>query len=80
MSELTEVPQVKEMTISWGDDCSNCGHSEAVIYSTATKESGYEFMDGDKVKCTNCGHNGEMFAEGEMSDIAWAISEGDLNA
>ena len=58
-----------EMKIDWGSDCFNCGHREAIIYSTSSLVG--TFHDGDKVKCCNCGHEGEMDARGEDSDIYW---------
>lgn len=64
-------PEVKELTITWGAHCNKCGHSVAVIYSTVVQNDEYEFMDGDKVMCCQCGHEGEMYASGEDSDITW---------
>ncbi|TCB74026.1 hypothetical protein E0H91_10725 [Acinetobacter sp. ANC 4177] len=60
-----------ELSIDWGMECPICNHNEATCYSTATQESGYEFMDGDAVVCLKCGNKGEMDANGENSDIAW---------
>lgn len=62
---------VKHIIIHWGMECPICNHNEATCYSTATQESGYEFMDGDAVVCLKCGNKGEMDADGENSDIAW---------
>lgn len=58
-----------EMKMDWGSNCFNCGHAEAIIYSTSSIVG--TFNDGDKVKCCNCGHDGEMDARGEDSDIYW---------
>ena len=62
---------ITELSIDWGMECPICNHNEATCYSTATQESGYEFMDGDAVVCLKCGNKGEMDADGENSDIAW---------
>lgn len=62
---------VKHIIIHWGMECPICNHNEATCYSTATQESGYEFMDGNAVVCLKCGNKGEMDADGENSDIAW---------
>ena len=62
---------ITELSIDWGMECPICNHNEATCYSTATQESGYEFMYGDAVVCLKCGNKGEMDADGENSDIAW---------
>ena len=60
------------LKVEWASDCFECGHHEAIIYSTASEAStkGW-FHDGDAVKCCKCGHTGEMDARGEDSDICW---------
>lgn len=58
-----------EIKINWGADCFNCGHDKAIIYTTHSATG--NFYDGDKVKCCNCGHEGEIDARGEDSDIVW---------
>lgn len=65
-----------ELKIEWASDCFKCGHHEAIIYSTAAEAStkGW-FHDGDKAKCCKCGHEGEMDAYGEDSDICWNEDE-----
>lgn len=68
-------PNLTELKINWGMKCPECNHNEATCYSTATQESGYEFMDGDAVVCLMCGNKGEMNANGEDSDICWNEDE-----
>ncbi|TCB48446.1 hypothetical protein E0H83_01385 [Acinetobacter terrestris] len=65
-----------ELKVEWACDCFECGHHEAIIYSTASEAStkGW-FHDGDAVKCCKCGHTGEMDARGEDSDICWNENE-----
>ena len=63
--------KVTEMKINWGMECPRCNHNEAIIHSTAEKDSGYEFMNGDAVNCLKCGNTGEMDANSEDSDIVW---------
>lgn len=65
-----------ELKVEWASDCFECGHHEAIIYSTASEAStkGW-FHDGDAVKCCKCGHAGEMDARGEDSDICWNENE-----
>lgn len=58
-----------EMNIDWGSECFNCGHHEAIIYSSSSLVG--NFHGGDEVKCCNCGNKGEMDARGEDSDITW---------
>ena len=67
--------KVTEMKINWGMECPRCNHNEAIIHSTAEKDSGYEFMNGDAVNCLKCGNIGEMDANGEDSDIVWNEDE-----
>ena len=67
--------KVTEMKINWGMGCPRCNHNEAIIHSTAEKDSGYEFMNGDAVNCLKCGNIGEMDANGEDSDIVWNEDE-----
>lgn len=67
--------KVTEMKINWGMECPRCNHNEAIIHSTAGKDSGYEFMNGDAVNCLKCGNIGEMDANGEDSDIVWNEDE-----
>ena len=67
--------KVTEMKINWGMECPRCNHNEAIIHSTAEKDSGYEFMNGDAVNCLKCGNTGEMDANGEDSDIVWNEDE-----
>lgn len=68
--------KITELKVEWASDCFNCGHHEAIIYSTASEAStkGW-FHDGDAVKCCKCGHTGEMDARGEDSDICWNENE-----
>lgn len=63
-----------KVKIKWASNCFNCGHDEAVVFSTAKVGL---FHDGDDVQCCNCGHGGVMDANGEDTDVAWdeGISE-----
>lgn len=45
-----------ELNIDWGSECFNCGHREAIIYSSSSLVG--NFHDGDEVKCCNCGNKG----------------------
>lgn len=58
----------REVKINWASNCFNCGHEEAIVYSTASVGM---FHDGDEVRCCNCGHEGCMDANGEDTDISW---------
>lgn len=60
-----------ELKMDWGMECPKCNHNEAMIHSTAEKDSEYEFMDGEAVTCLKCGNTGEISAEGEDSDVVW---------
>ena len=68
--------KVTELKIEWASDCFNCGHHEAIIYSTASEAASKGwFHDGDKAKCCKCGHEGEIDARSEDSDICWYENE-----
>lgn len=58
----------REVKINWASNCFNCGHEEAIVYSTASVGM---LHDGDEVRCCNCGHEGFMDANGEDTDISW---------
>lgn len=64
-----------EIKITWASNCFNCGHPEAKVFSTANIGV---FHDGDAVECCNCGHKGEMSANGEDTDIYWYEDEDPL--
>ena len=57
-----------KVKIKWASNCFNCGHDEAIVFSTASVGL---FHDGDEVKCCNCGHKGSLDANGEDTDIYW---------
>lgn len=74
--EEAQEQKVTELKIEWASDCFNCGHHEAIIYSTASEAASKGwFHDGDKAKCCKCGHEGEIDARGEDSDICWYENE-----
>lgn len=67
-----QEPKVTALKVEWTSDCFNCGYHEAIIYSTASEAASKGwFHDGDKAQCCKCGHEGEMDARGEDSDIVW---------
>lgn len=70
-----QANEIKKVKIDWASDCFNCGHHEAEIQSTANVGV---FHDGDAVKCCYCGAQGEMFAQGEDTDICWYEGEDGL--
>lgn len=68
---------IGELKYTQGESCTQCGHGEAVIQSTAVTGGEFSFMTGDSVTCSKCGHTGEMNADGEDSDIWWHEKETD---
>lgn len=63
-----QANEIKKVKIDWASNCFNCGHDEAEIQTTASVGV---FYDGDAVECCSCGAQGEMFAQGEDTDICW---------
>lgn len=63
----TTLP-MKTLSISWLGPCENCGHPDLDV---DTKLGfGKNLYDGDKVKCPNCDHEGEII-NGHDTSIIW---------
>lgn len=53
-----------------GEDCPKCKSSDAEVLSKTKKAN--VVYDGEKVRCKNCGHDGEIMVEdSECADIFW---------
>lgn len=59
---------MKTLTIAWLGPCESCGHQDLDV---DTKLGfGKTLYDGDKVKCPNCDHEGEII-NGHDTSIIW---------
>lgn len=60
---------MNKIEIDWLDSCSKCDCSEHVVETVeGTKDWLY---NGDKVTCGECGHTGEIEADGETAWVNW---------
>lgn len=61
------------MKRTWKDypgDCPKCTSQEAEVF-TKSKNPNFVY-DGEKARCKNCGHDGEVSVEdSECADIFW---------
>ena len=62
-----------EIKIDWLDSCPACGCSQHTVSTTdGSKDWLYS---GDEVKCGECGHAGEIDADGEAAWVNWNEDE-----
>ena len=60
---------INKIEIDWLDSCPKCDCSEHVVETVeGTKDWLY---NGDKVTCGECGHTGEIEADGETAWVDW---------
>jgi hypothetical protein len=60
---------MNKIEIDWLDSCPKCDCSEHVVETVeGTKDWLY---NGDKVTCGECGHTGEIEADGETAWVNW---------
>ena len=66
-----------EIKIDWLDSCPKCGCSKHIVKTE--KGCGTWLYSGDAVSCGECGHTGEVEAEGHEAWVEWnEIEAGEL--
>ncbi|ELY3857541.1 MULTISPECIES: hypothetical protein [unclassified Providencia] len=56
-------------SIPWLGKCPKCAHESARVQTENGKDDW--LYSGDKVTCENCGHTGEIEADGECAWCEW---------
>jgi len=61
--------------ITWLDECPKCGYGTAFVSGNGYRTT-QSLWSGDSVVCADCGHEGEIEADGENAWVNWDEVEG----